>query len=140
MPGLRSYGRLLNDLVTFLKVRATLYLLVVLDRREAKTTFRMILCSVSAVRPSAQAKAAYPEYSATTGVAGLKALLDTLPDEAAEAALSFCTVNQVTDVKQLVQISGPDDEFLAALYAAGVKEGGIPDRIVHSRLQALREA
>ena len=39
MPGLRSYayGRLLNNLDTILKVRATVYLLVVLDRREAKT-------------------------------------------------------------------------------------------------------
>ena len=34
MPGLRSYGRLLNDLDTILRVRATVYLLVVCDLRE----------------------------------------------------------------------------------------------------------
>ena len=93
-------------------------------------------CATERKRPRAEAPAA----RGLGAVAGLKALLDTLPPEAAEAALSFCTVNQVTDVKQLVQISGPDDEFLAALYAAGVKEGGIPDRIVRSRLQVLRQA
>ena len=43
MPGLWSYGRLLNELDTILRVRATVYLLMVRDRREVVEDTVLIL-------------------------------------------------------------------------------------------------
>mgnify|MGYP004344166849 CR=1 FL=1 len=76
--------------------------------------------------------------SGTAGVervTGLVGLLEDLSESVCVAALEWCDVNEVTNVKLILE-AGAEEEFVAAL---PIKPAGIPATALRRRLSKMRD-